>query len=162
MNILPLKQNASRVLHGDRQKYPFDVLVIGDDLVVQNARATWFGGPNDPGDNGVGASGFSTKLHPSFIGCALPMQGWKMCPGTPLPHLPWFTVVEVQLADGSDGCEAQLIDVGPSPLPIASAQIDLTPAAFKALGVPLRNNRPARGSLEVVYRIKNGAKHLAA
>ena len=40
--------------------------VIGNDIVVQNAKTTAFGGDGDKGDNGETACGFPTKGHPDL------------------------------------------------------------------------------------------------
>lgn len=146
-------------LPGDRKRYPFIPIIIGDDIVVQKAIATFCGGPNDPGDNGIGASGFSTKAHPDFLGCSLPMQGWRVCPGSPIPHLPWMTKVEVHY--GEKSVIAQLYDVGPSPRPLGNGDIDLAPAVFAALGIALGTGkkawRPVEGTIPVSFRIIGGA-----
>ena len=143
------------VLHGDGT-YGFTARIEGDDLVVHGARATWFGGADDPLDSGETASGISTRLHPELLGCALPMNGFRVTGGSPLPRLPWMTtVVEVTRIVGGQSVKVPLIDLGPAAPPRAHAAIDLTRAAFRALGGEL-----AQGSMTVDYRIPGGALRL--
>ena len=56
---------------------------------MPRAAATWFGGDDDPGDNGQTASGVLTRGHPSLLGCALPLAGYGLqsLRGTPLPMM---------------------------------------------------------------------------
>ena len=69
-----------RILKGSR--YPWTASVIGNDIVVTGQIATWFGGANDPQDDGETASGVSTKANPDFFGCALPMDLFPSIPPT--------------------------------------------------------------------------------
>jgi hypothetical protein len=148
------------VLHGTR--YHFTVSVEGEDLVVRNVSATWFGGQNDKQDNGTTASGVSTLANPWLIGCALPMDnGFPLgkanpCQGSPLPKIPWGTRIDVLNNDNGLSITATLIDYGPSAPPEAHASIDLTPSGFMNLGGKL-----AVGVLpNISYRIPGGAKIL--
>ena len=143
------------VLRGDG-RYGFTARVEGDDLVVRGVRATWFGGAHDPGDNGQTASGLSTRLHPDLLGCALPMSGYRLTHGSPLPDLPWLTTqVDIFRAANNRRVTVPLIDLGPAAPPHAHAAIDLTVAAFRALG-----GDPEEGSINVDFRVRNGALHL--
>ena len=143
------------LLRGDG-RYGFTARVEGDDLVVSGVRATWFGGADDPDDNGQTASGLSTRRHPDLLGCALPMNGYRLTRGSPLPDLPYMTTT-VRVACPATGKQATLplIDLGPSAPPHAHAAIDLTCAAFRALG-----GDPGQGSLTVDFRIPGGALRL--
>ena len=141
-------------------RYPWAVLVEGDDLVVRGEEATWFGGSNDPMDDGRTASGVSTKATPHLLGCSLPMDFGPLakhnpCEGSPLPRLPWFSKVLVTHRVSGRGVTVQLIDLGPSAPPVATAAIDLTQAAFLALGGDLK-----AGRLPVDFRILGAAKLL--
>lgn len=150
---LPVPDPA--VLRGDGS-YGFTARIEGDDLVVRGARATWFGGANDPQDSGETASGLSTRLHPLLLGCALPMNGFRVTRGSPLPRLPWMTtVVEVTRPANGRKVSVPLIDLGPAAPPHAHAAIDLTRAAFRALGGDL-----ASGEMTVDFRIPGGALRL--
>ena len=137
--------------------YPWTVEIQGDNLVVTGQHATWFGGSNDPQDDGSTASGMSTKRNPSILGCALPMDFNRPhdnpCAGSPLPKLPWFTTILVK----SNGLKllVKLIDLGPAAPPKASAAIDLTQAAFIALGGDIRTGR-----IPVDFEVIGGAKLL--
>lgn len=146
------------VLQGDGS-YGFTVLVDGQDLVVRNARATWFGGDDDPDDNGDTASGVSTQGHPDLDGCALPMDGFGLLrtQGSPLPRIPWQTTVRVYNRANQATVEVPLIDVGPAKPPWAHAQLDLTRHTFTALGGSL-----ADGDLAVDYRVLGAAASLGA
>ena len=109
-------------------RYPWAVLVEGDDLVVRGEEATWFGGSNDPMDDGRTASGVSTKANPHLLGCSLPMDFGPLakhnpCEGSPLPRLPWFSKVLVTHRVSGRGVTVQLIDLGPSAPPVATAAI---------------------------------------
>ena len=128
-------------------------LVDGDDLAVYNARATWFGGVNDPEDNGETASGISTKKRPDIEGCALPMS-FGPCAGSPLPHLPWGTKVRITHHKSGKTIIVPVIDLGPAR--DTGNAIDLTPAAFKQFA-PLVD-----GNVVVDYRILGAAKRVFA
>lgn len=141
-------------------RYPWAALVEGDDLVVRGEEATWFGGSNDPMDDGCTASGVSTKANPHLLGCSLPMDlgpfaKHNPCKGSPFPKLPWFSKVLVTNRDTATSVTVQLIDIGPSAPPVATAAIDLTQAAFRALGGDLK-----AGRLPVDFRILGAAKQL--
>lgn len=142
---------------------------IGDILVGSTDEpviCTWFGGNDDPEDNGSTASGLSTKNNPDILGCALPIPTYKATEGSPLPKMPYLiTMVEVwtrdySIPDPSTGfaytmrtITVPLIDVGPA-LDTNHA-IDLTVAAFQKLGGNLNN-----GKLKVAFRIIGAAQYL--
>jgi len=132
--------------------YPWTATIDGNDIVISDVHATWFGGSDDPEDDGQTASGVSTALHPNYLGCALPLN-YGPCSGSPIPKLPWMTQVQVTNLDNEKQITVELIDLGPSPPPKATAAIDLTQAAFIALVDEL-----GIGVLHVDYRILNGAK----
>lgn len=120
----------------------------GDFLVSGNA--SWFGGGNDPDDNGETASGVKNDgSNPALMGCALPLSWDGMnvasCQGSPLPVLPWGTHVEVTAQNGGQ-VTVTLIDVGPAL--DKNRPIDLTVAAFQALGGNL-----ATGIIPVTFRV---------
>ncbi len=147
------------VLSGDGS-YRFHVLVDGKDLVVQNAKATWFGGDDDPEDKGFTKSGVLTKGNPTLLGCALPMSGYNNphAEGSPLPKLPFLrTIVQVSCRETGRVVRVPLIDIGPSKHANSFAGIDLTQAAFTALGVS-----KSRGHVTVDFRVIGGADHLPA
>lgn len=120
---------TGKVLRGDGT-WGWVAEVDGEDIVIRDATASWFGGDDDPQDSGETASGVLTKGHPDLVGFALPMDFGKSCPGTegaPLPRLPWNTPVTVSLGDVS--VTGPLIDLGPAKS--AKHQVDLTQAAFR-------------------------------
>src|SRR4051812_11727678 len=90
--------------------YHFSVRIDGNDLVVVNVKSTWFGGANDPEDNGETASGVSTIEYPETLGCALPLPGIPATRGTPLPKLRWFTTVQVTNRGNGRTLDVELID----------------------------------------------------
>lgn len=143
-------KSEPKTLHGDGT-WGFAVLVDGNDLVVRNAKTTWFGGANDPQDNGETASGISTKKRPEVMGCAIPMS-FGPCKGSPLPRVPWGTKVEVKHLASGKTITVPVIDLGPARS--TGNALDLTPAAFKHFA-PL-----AVGKFTVDYRIPGGAKYL--
>jgi hypothetical protein len=112
--------------------------------------ASWFGGGNDPGDDGQTASGvLNDGSNPHLMGCALPLS-WDgvnvgSCQGSPLPILPWGTIVQVTA--GKTTITVPLIDVGPAL--DENRPIDLTVAAFLALGGVL-----ASGLIPVTFVVK--------
>lgn len=140
--------------------FAFQVLVIGDDLVVKNTRCTCFGGTNDPQDNGETASGISTK-DPHVRGCALPrnytgphVATRRALEGSPIPErLPFRTPVEVTI-DGKS-IVVPFIDLGPARQ--TSNGLDLTIAAAREFNPHASaTNFAARCD----YRIIGGAKYL--
>ena len=148
----------------------FPVLRSGDDLLVPRTAATWFGGDNDPGDNGETASGVPTKGHPALLGCALPLAGYGLASlrGTPLPMMAFGlhhdgtpnhdgAWVEVSLLSTLSSQPSTLllpvIDLGPALR--TRHGIDLTVAAFKHFAGNL-----SQGVITVSYRLKRGALYL--
>ena len=141
------------VIAKDPWKPTFIASVDGADIVVRNVRATYFGGDNDPQDDGTTASGTNTKGNPDIMGCALPMNYSHACSGSPIPRIPWHTKVHVFCHETKKECDVTLIDIGPSKPPLASGEIDLTVAAYKLLAGNLNDD------ITVDYRII-GAGHL--
>lgn len=119
--------HATRQLSTDADGWDWlKVRVDGNDLVIDNATVTAFGGPTDKMDDGQTASGVvNTAKDQGFIGCALPMcrntsakQDAKgrspILRGSPIPKLPWLT--KVRFTDTATGkyIETTLIDEGPA------------------------------------------------
>lgn len=144
---------APRVLRGDGT-WGWVAEIDGEDIVIRDATASWFGGDDDPQDNGETASGVLTKGHPELVGFSLPMDFGPKSPateGAPLPRLPWKIPVTVSL--GAMSVTGPLIDLGPAKS--AKHQVDLTQAAFKRFA-PL-----SQGLVHgVEVRIPNGAKYI--
>jgi hypothetical protein len=134
--------------------WSFNVIADHDDLVVNDVSAKPFGFPWDPLDNGQTASGTDLKANPSFQGCALPMGGFKLSvlAGSPLPKLPWQTVVRVTNLLTQKTVDLPLIDVGPPKR--SGAAIALTAGAIEALG------GDPKSITRVSYRVIGGAKNL--
>lgn len=141
--------------------WSFSAEIAGDDIVIRNGSATWFGGVNDPLDNGQTSSGVDNRK-PGVMGCALPVVGWHPSThGSPLdfgvakpkPSIPWFTQVEIEYQGNK--VVVQLIDNGPAKS--AGDPIDLSLAAFQAVAprVPLKVG-VLRG---VNVRIIDGARY---
>ena len=129
----------------------FTAVVDGDDIVVRGGAATWFGGANDPDDDGETASGVNTKKRPSIQGCALPLN-YGPCAGSPIPKVPWGTKVEVTYLATGDKITVPVIDLGPAR--DTGHAIDLTVAAFQEfadLNV---------GKIVVDYRIMGAARYI--
>ena len=142
------------------------------DIVVANTKATWFGGSNDPMDSGETASGYPTKGHPNLMGCSLPMryEGRHKATrvalgGSPMPRMPFGIYsngrpnkagawVRVTNNDTGNTIVVPVIDLGPARW--TGKGIDLTIAAFKALGGSLR-----QGVMDVSYRVLGGAKYVS-
>jgi hypothetical protein len=114
--------------------WAFTVRVDGNDLVVEGQRATCWGGFDDPEDNGQTASGMSTRHVPEPFGVALPvLPNVASTAGSPLPLLPWGTVVLVTWANTTGGGSfyAPLIDNGPARS--TGNAIDLTPRCARLI-----------------------------
>ena len=132
----------------------FSVRIDGDDLVCDDCTATWFGGDDDPLDNGQTASGVPTAGNPDVLGCALPVvPNHPSTAGSPLafrPRIPWKTRVEVTYKGQT--LTVPLLDNGPA----KSAQdaIDLTQAAFRYFA-PIKQGI-LRG---VSFRVLGAAKY---
>jgi D-alanyl-D-alanine carboxypeptidase len=133
--------------------YPSGVEVSGGDLVVHNTKATWFGGPNDPSDNGNTASGITTRDKPELLGCALPLpvRRSKVTQGTPFPTLPFQTQVRVKNLKNQQEITVPIIDIGPAAA--TGNGIDLTEAAFNGLGAAT-----AEGRINVDFIVIGGAR----
>lgn len=145
----------------------WSLVVDGDDLVIAGATATWFGGNSDPQDDGTTASGNNTKGHPGLIACSLPMRvdSVKNLKNSPLPHMPFGMLagyrdnphgahVSVVNKDTGKALERiACIDIGPALY--SGHAIDLTVAAFEALGVPHK-----AGLQRVDIRIHGAARYL--
>lgn len=149
------------LLKGDGT-WPWHAYQDAADIVVVNARATAFGGANDPQDNGETASGLSTKFNPEFVGCALPMAYTGRTPslvaalgGSPIPRIPWRSpVIITEIATGKQ-ITARVIDLGPGKR--TGNAIDLTVAAARQF---VSNASSRNFSLACHYRIPGGAQYL--
>ena len=139
-----------RALTGDGT-WGFTAIVDGDDIIVRNAVATWFGGVGDPEDNGETASGVNTKKRPNILGCALPMN-FGPCAGSPIPKVPWGTQVEITHLATEKTITVPVIDLGPARG--TGHAIDLSVAAFQQFA-PLRIGR-----VVVNYRVIGVARQL--
>ena len=118
-------------LPGDPRAYPTFAYASGGDIIIPLAWATAFGGANDTGDDGSTASGVRTDGVPPIACCALPLPYDHPCRGTPLPNLPWGTLVRVQ--SQGRAISVPLQDVGPSRALPTKAFIDLSMPAWRLL-----------------------------
>lgn len=123
----------SRTLRGDGS-FPWTAEVVGDDIVIRNARATCFGGSDDPQDSGETASGIHTKDHPELAACSLPMDyngahapTRRALSGSPIPRVPWKT--QVRVTHGDKVLTVPVIDLGPAKN--TGNALDLTIAAAR-------------------------------
>lgn len=149
----PVQSVAGGELVGDGT-WPWKAHIDGDDIVVTNARATCFGGSDDPQDNGDTASGISTKKNPDLAAVSLPMDFGERVPntkGSPIPKVPWKTPVRVSAMGQVH--EFPVIDIGPAKR--TGNALDLTIAAAR-----LFNPRASATNFEMhcEYRIIGGAK----
>jgi len=162
--------SAPRVLTGDGT-WPFTAEIKGDDIVVTNIVITCFGGAFDPQDDGETASGVNTKHSPNISAVSLPMDGqqFSMTPpehaaldGSPIPKVPWHTLVEVTIGGQKLTPQSGVIDLGPgkkASKPNQPHALDLTVGAAKVFAPDaslqsLATSFEKRGS----YRIIGGAK----
>lgn len=149
------------LLPGDGS-WPWHAWIDGADIVVVNARATAFGGANDPQDNGETASGLNTKFNPQFVGCALPMAYAGHHPeliaalgGSPIPRIPWRSPVVISCAASGKQITAKVIDLGPGKR--TGNAIDLTVAAARFF-TPAATS--SNFSLAVHYRLPGAAQYI--
>lgn len=152
---------SETILRGDGS-WPWNAHVIGDDIVVYNCRGTAFGGSNDPEDGGETASGISTRDNPGLRACALPMiytgKGKALraaLGGSPIPRLPWKTMVEIVERHSGRKLTVPVIDLGPAKR--TGNAIDLTVAAARYFDPKATATRFA---IRCDYRIIGGAKYL--
>lgn len=147
----------------ERNVWPWEARIDGDDVVVDLCRMTCFGGSDDPQDSGETASGISTKDRPELAACSLPMDG-RAFPGlskaehaalddSPIPRVPFKTMVRVTVDHKT--VEIPVIDLGPGRT--TGNALDLTIAAARLFN-PNANARnfEAHGS----YRVLGAAEHV--
>jgi len=155
--------------------WPWTAQIVGEDIVVQGAKTTAFGGSNDNGDKGGTSSGFSTKGHPTLMGCALPLDGYaktkadkEALDGTPLPHMPFGITnkgvdnpagAHVEVTDPKTGRSiiVPVIDLGPAKN--TGHALDLTEAAARFFKSTATANN---FSMVLNYRLIKGALALPA
>lgn len=139
--------------------WPWTARIDGADIVVDDARATCFGGSGDSMDSGETASGISTAKNPMLRACALPMSYTgknaalkKALGGSPIPKVPWKTLVRV--TSGKKTLDVIVIDLGPAKR--TGNALDLTIAAARFF-----DPRATANSFEarVSYRILGGAQY---
>jgi hypothetical protein len=161
---------GGRTLTGDGT-WPFTAAIVGDDIVVTDIVITCFGGAFDPQDGGETASGVNTKNSPNVLAVSLPMDGrqFSMTPpehaaldGSPIPKIPWHTLVEVTIGGQKFTPQSGVVDLGPGKKASKLGQphaLDLTVAAAK-LFAPDASLRSLATSFEKrgSYRIIGGAQ----
>lgn len=155
----PPQAQSGRILKGDGS-FKWTAEIDGDDIVIHNTRATCFGGSDDPQDDGSTASGISTKANPGLMACSLPMNYTgpdgptrRALIGSPIPMLPWKTLVRVTDLIRGSSIEVPVIDLGPGRS--TNNQADLTIAAARHFDA----NATARSfELRCEVRILGGAK----
>ena len=162
------------VLTGDG-RFGFEVIIDGNDLVVRKARATAWGGHNDPDDHGTTAAGVKTSVWGAeILGCSLPQNNNdSQTIGSPIPRLRYGRVLANGKPDLNDShwvkvqvyfhltgktVMTYLMDNGPARPPKANAAIDLTTGAIHAGGY---NVDPNQFDGIVDFRIFNGKAFLA-
>ena len=147
---------SGTILKGDGS-WPWHAQVDGQDIVISLGRATCFGGSGDPQDNGLTASGISTRAHPNYAGCALPMRDDHLgaLRGSPLPRMPFVaTVAEVTFLSTGKKITVPVIDLGPGKS--TGNVIDLTTAAARQHDP---HASPEDFAAQVSVRILGAAKH---
>jgi len=156
--------DGKAVLEGERD-FGFRVMVEWPDLLLQSldggpVTASYFGGTaeQDPGDNGLTASGERTR-NPN--GTENPIPGYSLphdpgvpeTAGSPIPRLPYLIQIAAYNPANDVRIVAPLIDDGPAFG--TNHAIDCTRTTFQALGGSF-----AAGLLPVDVRIIGGANHL--
>lgn len=127
----------------------------GSDILVENVRATCFGGDADPQDSGETASGLSTIKFKWLAAVALPMRYTgtskamlNALGGSPIPKVPWGTLVRVTDLKTGKSFDLPVIDLGPARK--TGNAIDLTVAAAR-LFTPLAS--ATNFSMRCSYRV---------
>jgi hypothetical protein len=158
--------DGKAVLEGERD-FGFRVIVEWPDLLLQSLDggsvvASYFGGTaeQDPGDNGLTASGARTR---NANGTENPIPGYSLphdprvpeTAGSPIPRLPYHIQIAAFNPANGKRIVASLIDDGPAFG--TNHAIDCTRTTFLALG-----GNFATGLLSVNVRIVDGARHLHA
>jgi len=145
--------------------WPWRAFIDGPDILVRGARATCFGGADDPQDSGDTASGISTKDDPTIEAVSLPMDGRMFhglnaaehaaLDGSPLPRVPWKTLVSV--THGGVSHTFPVIDLGPGKR--TGNALDLTKGAARRF-----NPKATTTNFEMIcdYRIIGGAQFVKA
>lgn len=148
------------LLRGDGT-WPWAAHIDGPDIVVLDVRGTCFGGSADPQDSGETASGISTRANPRLQACALPMiytgrsqSLLAALGGSPIPKLPWKTLVEIT-ADTGKRLIVPVIDLGPGKRTGNAIDLTLAAARFFNAGASATNFE-----VQCSYRILGGAKYL--
>lgn len=147
-----------------RHGYQFQVEKDGDDLVVNDAIATNFGGVGDYQDNGETEGGIHLRKDGKDVlvnGCSLPMKGYTEqhysgadTSSSPIPALPYRST-KVIISYQGKSITVPLIERGPGPNSPSHAAIDLTFKTFMVFA-PLK-----QGMLNgVSFRIIGAAKYL--
>lgn len=164
----PPVAQGNRILMGDGS-FPWTAEIDGDDIVIRNARATCFGGSDDPQDDGSTASGISTKANPELQACSLPMnytgpdgKTRRALIGSPIPMLPWKTMVRITpnafqhpgTDDTPSYIDVPVIDLGPAR--DTNNQIDLSIAAARCF---IPSATASDFELRCEVRILGGAKY---
>lgn len=163
----PPVAQGNRILTGDGS-FPWTAEIDGDDIVIRNARATCFGGSDDPQDDGSTASGISTKANPELQACSLPMNYTgpdgptrRALIGSPIPMLPWKTMVRVTPVNtrqdaplGSPFIDVPVIDLGPAR--DTGNAVDLTIAAARCF---IPSATASDFELRCEVRILGGARY---
>jgi hypothetical protein len=166
----PQPSPGTRILNGG-PGWSWNAQIVGNEIVVQGAKTTAFGGDSDKSDSGQTASGFPTKGHPDLMGCGLPLAGYAhsaadhaALDGTPLPHMPFGltskgadnpTGAHVEVTDPATGKKTivPVIDLGPAR--DTGHALDLTVAAANLF----KTNATANNFvMKLNYRIIDGAK----
>lgn len=152
---------------------PWTYRIDGADLVVENVRATCFGGRYDSGDDGQTESGvLNNGSDPNLFGIALPIRSTEAATRqSPLafrgPHIPWrSTVMLWRSALGeSTAIATELIDNGPDFERYPDHAIDLNPNVAHAFAPDfpldkLANDWESEPS-EFSFRIIDGARWIS-
>ena len=153
---------------------PWVVKVDGDDLLVEDIRATCFGGAFDDGDNGETESGVDNSGIPKAdakpMGVALPIRSTEASTKkSPLafsgPHIPWKSTVNVwRKADGEGtAVKCILIDNGPDVSRFPANALDLNPNVALHFSPNFDPKKVANHWSETgfSYRIVGGAKYVS-
>lgn len=171
----PKTQNALKQFLGSfsvgNGEWPYIVEIQGNDLLMKDVVCTCFGGADDPQDKGETASGINTKTHPNAKGVSLAMDGRQFehlteeeheaLDGSPIPKMPWHTMVELTAGGVTIRPDLGVIDLGPgkqaTTKPSEPHAIDLTVAAARDI---YPRASATNFGVRVNVRIINAAQYL--
>lgn len=151
-------------------KTTWGIKIDGDDILIENVKATCFGGPYDAGDDGQTESGIMNDGSNSIKQIALPIRSTEHATAcSPLanprkPHIPWETICSVWRASEGEGSarRAMLTDNGPDVALYPDHAMDFNPELVLDFEPDADPKKVANNWMGVGFccRIPGGAKYV--